>query len=124
MFSSVALLVDALGGDLSGALNSFSVEMMTVGIGFAELSGTGVGGLEAKDLRTWAANSARVAGIGPMPLGRCSGVATVVVGGAGLVEGWIVGWAAGCGIILLGSARPCVGNGLCVGVGFCVGAAC
>jgi hypothetical protein len=52
MFSSVALLVDALGGGLSGALNSFSVGMMAVGIGFAELRGTGVGGLEAKDLRT------------------------------------------------------------------------
>jgi hypothetical protein len=47
MFSSVALLVDALGGGLScGALNSFSVGMMAVGIGFAELSGTGVAGLE------------------------------------------------------------------------------
>jgi hypothetical protein len=88
MFSSVALLVDVLGGGLSGAFNSFSVEMMAVGIGFAELSGTGVGGFKAKDLRTWAANSARVAGIGPMPLGRCSGAATVVVSGASLMDGW------------------------------------
>jgi hypothetical protein len=45
------LLVDALRGGLSGALNSFSAETMAVGVGFAELSGTGVGGPEVKDLR-------------------------------------------------------------------------
>ena len=71
MFSSVALLVDAPGGGLSGAINSFSAEMMAVGIGCAELSGTGAGGVEVTDLRTWAANSARVAGSGrPGPQSR------------------------------------------------------
>ena len=52
MFSSGALLVDVLGGGLSGELNSFSAGLMVVGFGFAEFTGVEVGGVEGKDLRT------------------------------------------------------------------------
>jgi hypothetical protein len=74
-----------------------------------------VDGLEAKDLRTWAANSARVAGMGrPGPLPRCSGLEAVVVGGAGSAGGWGwgVGVAEGCGALF------CVCTGLYAGMGF------
>jgi len=71
-------VVSLLGGGLSGELNSFSVGLMAAGLGFvevgfgvAELSGVRVDGVEATDLRTWAANSARVAGMGrPGPQAR------------------------------------------------------
>jgi hypothetical protein len=124
MLSSAALLGVVVGGVFSRGLNSFSVGLMAVGsmavgFGFAELSAVGVGGVEAKDLRTWAANSARVAGIGrPRPMARCSEV-EVVVGGAGSTGGWDCGddVAAGCGALF------CVCTGLCAGTEFGAGAA-
>src|ERR1700680_1788966 len=101
-------------------LDSFSVVLMAegvmvVGFGFAVLSAVGVGGVEAKDLRTWAANSARVAGMGrPGPMPRCS-VVEVVVGGAGSTGGWDWGVAVaeGCGAILGIGKGSCGGTGLC-----------
>jgi hypothetical protein len=87
MFSPAALLIDGPGGGLSGEPKYFSVGVLAVGamaveFGFVEVRGVGSDGFEARDLRTWAANSARVAGIGPTPLGSCSGVATVVQRGS------------------------------------------
>jgi hypothetical protein len=109
MLSAVALLVDALSGGLSGALVSFSVGLITVGV-MVDRFGFVVDGVEAKDLNTWAANSARVAGRGrPEPMARCSWVEAVVVAGAGSMGGWdwSVGVAEGCGALF------CVGTGLC-----------
>jgi hypothetical protein len=111
MPSSVALLVDVLGGGLSGELSSFSVGLITVGEMVDRFGFVVVDGVEAKDSRTWAANSARVAGMGrPGPLPRCSGVE---VGGAGPAGGrdWGVGVAESCGALF------CVGTGLCAGAG-------
>ena len=60
----MVLLGLALGGGCSGGL-------MEGGFGFVENCGVGIGGLEAIDLRTCAANSARVAGRGrPEPQSR------------------------------------------------------
>jgi hypothetical protein len=60
----VVLLGLALGGGWSGGL-------MEGGFGFVEICGVGGGGVEATDLRTCAANSARVAGRGrPGPQSR------------------------------------------------------
>jgi hypothetical protein len=82
MLSAVAWLVDVLSGGLRGELVSFSVGLITVGV-MVERFGFVVDGVEAKDLSTWAANSARVAGMGRSgQLPRCSGVEAVVVGGA------------------------------------------
>jgi len=62
------------------------------GFGFVEMSGVGMDGFEATDLRTWAANSARVAGTGrPGPMGRSSPVDAALVGGAGSMGSWDVG---------------------------------
>jgi hypothetical protein len=109
MVSAVALIVDVPGGSWSDELTSFSVELSTGEV--ADRFGLiVVDGVDAKDLRTWAANSARVAGMGrPGPLPRCSRV-EAVVGGAGSTGGWAwgVGVARGCGALL----------GL--GAGFCV----
>lgn len=63
------MLVGLLGGGSADDLNSLSVWLMAVdvravGFGFAEIGAAGVGGVEAKCLRIWAANSARVAGNG------------------------------------------------------------
>jgi hypothetical protein len=59
--SVVVLLGLALGGGWSGGFM----------FGFVEICGVGIGGLEAIDLRTCAANSARVAGRGrPGPQSR------------------------------------------------------
>ena|ERR1700719_1062039 len=82
MLSSGALIVDVPCGGLNDELTSFSVGLITIEVvdrfGFVV-----VDGVEVKYLRTWAANSARVAGMGrPGPLPRCSGVEAVVVGGA------------------------------------------
>jgi hypothetical protein len=70
MLSAVALLVDVLSGGLRGELVSFSVGLITVGVMVERFGFVVVDGVEAKDLSTWAANSARVAGVGPMPLPR------------------------------------------------------
>jgi hypothetical protein len=85
-----------MAGDLSGAglwlttvgliaLGLIAVALMAGGFGFGEIGGVEVKvrGVAAMDLRTWAANSARVAGMGrPRPLGRSSPVAAVSLGGA------------------------------------------
>jgi len=84
MLSSGALFVDVPCGGLNDELTSFSVGLITVGVMVDGFGFVVVDGVEAKDLRTSAANSARVAGMGrPGPMARCSGVEAVVVGGAG-----------------------------------------
>lgn len=99
MLSFEALLVDVLGAGLSGEFGSVSVGLITVGV-MVDRFGFGVAdGVEAKDLRTWAANSPRVAGKGrPGPTLRCSGA---VVGGAGSAGGWDWGGGVmgGCGAL-------------------------
>jgi len=67
-------------------LELIAIAFMADGFGFVEIGGVGFGvrGFEAMDLRTWAANSARVAGMGrPGPLGRSSPVDAASLGGAG-----------------------------------------
>ena len=121
-----AWLVDVSGGGLSGELSSFSVGLITGGVMVGGFGFVVVDGVEAKDLRTWAANSARVAGMGrPGPMPRCSEVEAVAVGGAGSAGGWDWGVAVteGCGAILGTGAGCCVGTGLCAGTEFGAGAA-
>jgi hypothetical protein len=130
MLSSAALVGVVVGGVFSRGFNSFSVGLtavgsIAVGFGFVEVSGAASGGVEAKDLRTWAANSAQVAGRGrPGPMARCS-VVEVVVGGAGSAGGWDWGVAVaeGCGAILGIGKGSCVGTGLCADTEFGAGAA-
>jgi hypothetical protein len=97
--SLVILLIGLLGGGSTCDLNSLSggltavglttVGVWAVGFGFVDVSGFGIGGFAAKDLRTWAANSARVAGMGRVPFGSGSG-------SEGSCE---VSWMARCGTI-------------------------
>jgi hypothetical protein len=120
MLSAVALFVDVLSGGLSGELVSFSVGLITVEVMVDRFGFVVVDGVEAKDLNTWAANSARVAGRGrPGPMARCSGVEAVVVAGAGSPRGWDWGGgvAGGCGALF------CVGTGLCADTDFGASAA-
>jgi hypothetical protein len=75
MVSLVVLLGGWIGEGATGEPNCLSGGLMSggilvVGFGFVEGGGVGGGGAEVKDLRTLAANSARVAGMGPVPFGR------------------------------------------------------
>jgi len=120
MVSCAALLGDVLGGSLSGEITSLSVALITVGVTVGGFCFVVVDGVGAKDLRTWAANSARVAGMGrPGPMARCSEVEAVVVGGAGSAGGWDWGAdvAEGWGALF------CECTGLCAGAEFGAGAA-
>jgi hypothetical protein len=70
MVSLVVLLGGWIGEGATGEPNCLSGGILAVGFGFVEGGGVGGGGAEVKDLRTLAANSARVAGMGPVPFGR------------------------------------------------------